>query len=548
MGLESPGDDGRDPWTSESRIRSPAPIVYQAFDLLHLDGRRCSTSRSSRASACSGVSCAPPARPLRTHVAGRAGIPRRGPRRRAGGRRRQPADEDTPRERSPDWVKIKVWRRRTWRSSAGAAAGSDDDLGSLIVAVQGSDGLVHAGQVGSGLDGRTRPPCWPRSPNRPPDPPIPGTPPCRARAGSSRSSLARVEFAEWTPDGLLRQPTFLGVLVDRDGLDHPRRPAAASGATMRRVPRAPPPPGPAIAPAEPSCGPRRARGRGDMGDRRSGRATHEPRESAVSGDDHRPCPGHQARPRPLLRDGWRGAHSAPPTPRPDAPALSGRSRAQGVLAEGPSSHTPAWISRRELRDSEGIKQYVVVDRVATLAWLAQEAAIELHPWTATIEAPDRPRYALIDIDPGEATTWEEVLVLARLFRTALGHLGSSVFRRRPASAASRSGSRSPTAIRSTRPATGSRGCHERWARPCPISSAGRGRSATGVEERGSTTPRTRRFERSSRRTAPDLRQEPRCPPRSPGTSSRTRLSRRTDGRCGACPRAWPKSATCSHRP
>jgi bifunctional non-homologous end joining protein LigD len=87
------------------------------------------------------------------------------------------------------------------------------------------------------------------------------------------------------------------------------------------------------------------------------------------------------------------------------------------------SHTPAWISRRELTDSEGTKQYVVVDRVATLAWLAQEAAIELHPWTATIESPDRPRYALIDIDPGEATTWEEVLVLARLFRTALGHLG-----------------------------------------------------------------------------------------------------------------------------
>ena len=66
---------------------------------------------------------------------------------------------------------------------------------------------------------------------------------------------------------------------------------------------------------------------------------------------------------------------------------------------------------------------MVVDRVATLAWLAQEAAIELHPWTATIEAPDRPRYALIDIDPGEATTWDEVLVLARLFRTALEHLG-----------------------------------------------------------------------------------------------------------------------------
>jgi len=64
-----------------------------------------------------------------------------------------------------------------------------------------------------------------------------------------------------------------------------------------------------------------------------------------------------------------------------------------------------------------------VDRVATLAWLAQEGAIELHPWTSRTKAPDRPTFALIDIDPGTHTTFEEILVLARLFRTALQHLG-----------------------------------------------------------------------------------------------------------------------------
>ena len=37
--------------------------------------------------------------------------------------------------------------------------------------------------------------------------------------------------------------------------------------------------------------------------------------------------------------------------------------------------------------------------------------------------PWRPTFALIDIDPGEKTTWDETLVLARLYRTALGHLG-----------------------------------------------------------------------------------------------------------------------------
>jgi bifunctional non-homologous end joining protein LigD len=61
--------------------------------------------------------------------------------------------------------------------------------------------------------------------------------------------------------------------------------------------------------------------------------------------------------------------------------------------------------------------------VATLAWLAQEAAIEIHPWTSRTDDPQKPTYALIDIDPGERTSWEDVLTLARLYRTALEHLG-----------------------------------------------------------------------------------------------------------------------------
>ena len=86
-------------------------------------------------------------------------------------------------------------------------------------------------------------------------------------------------------------------------------------------------------------------------------------------------------------------------------------------------HAPGWIARWTYAGSEGPKDYVVVDRVATLAWLAQEAAIELHPWTSRTDAADRPTYALIDIDPGTETTFDEVLVLARLYRAALGHLG-----------------------------------------------------------------------------------------------------------------------------
>jgi len=66
---------------------------------------------------------------------------------------------------------------------------------------------------------------------------------------------------------------------------------------------------------------------------------------------------------------------------------------------------------------------LIADRVAALCWLGNQAAFEIHAWTARLEDPSRPTFALIDIDPGTKTTWDETLVLARLYRTALAHLG-----------------------------------------------------------------------------------------------------------------------------
>lgn len=86
--------------------------------------------------------------------------------------------------------------------------------------------------------------------------------------------------------------------------------------------------------------------------------------------------------------------------------------------------TPSWVTKwRYVHRVEGPTDYCIADSLPTLVWLAQEAAVELHPWTSRTHHPDQPTYALIDVDPGERTTWDEVLVLTRLYRAALEHLG-----------------------------------------------------------------------------------------------------------------------------
>jgi bifunctional non-homologous end joining protein LigD len=99
--------------------------------------------------------------------------------------------------------------------------------------------------------------------------------------------------------------------------------------------------------------------------------------------------------------------------------------AQGFWQKDLRSTDPAWLRRwREPGvEARGANTHLVADRTATLCWLGNQAAFEIHAWTSRLTAPDRPTFALIDIDPGERTTWAETLILARLFRTALGHLG-----------------------------------------------------------------------------------------------------------------------------
>ncbi|MFZ1489708.1 MAG: DNA polymerase ligase N-terminal domain-containing protein [Ilumatobacteraceae bacterium] len=89
------------------------------------------------------------------------------------------------------------------------------------------------------------------------------------------------------------------------------------------------------------------------------------------------------------------------------------------------AHAPAWVRRwsNPLASAGTTRHYLVADGVPSLVWAANFAGLELHPWTSTAADPEHPSYALVDIDPGPSTKWEETLVLAKLFRTAVAHLG-----------------------------------------------------------------------------------------------------------------------------
>jgi len=87
---------------------------------------------------------------------------------------------------------------------------------------------------------------------------------------------------------------------------------------------------------------------------------------------------------------------------------------------------PSWVPRQAIAHSEGPKTYPLVDDLATLVWLAQGAALELHvpQWRfAPNGEPGPPDRIVLDLDPGPGVGLRECAEVARLVRGILHDIG-----------------------------------------------------------------------------------------------------------------------------
>jgi bifunctional non-homologous end joining protein LigD len=97
----------------------------------------------------------------------------------------------------------------------------------------------------------------------------------------------------------------------------------------------------------------------------------------------------------------------------------------GFWHKAAPDYAPEWMTRwrNEEADPGETECYFILDSPPALAWVANYGALELHPWTSPAADPHHPTWALIDLDPGGETTWDDLILFAQLHRTALDHLG-----------------------------------------------------------------------------------------------------------------------------
>jgi bifunctional non-homologous end joining protein LigD len=88
------------------------------------------------------------------------------------------------------------------------------------------------------------------------------------------------------------------------------------------------------------------------------------------------------------------------------------------------SHTPEWVRTAPIEmGTAGVLDFIVCDDRPTLVWLAQLAALELHPSLALAKRPDRPTVLAFDLDPGAPATAVECAQVALRLRELFAELG-----------------------------------------------------------------------------------------------------------------------------
>jgi bifunctional non-homologous end joining protein LigD len=318
--------------------------------------------------------------------------------------------------RSAAWVKIKAFRSMEcviggWTEGQG---GRSNALGALLIGVYKDGKLVPLGHVGSGFDERTLKELLATLREREsPRSPFATEPRVNQPAHWCLPELVcEVQYAELTRDGTLRHPTYRGLRPDIDPLDCTGEEHRESTKNALR----------AAAKAATD------RGDGDIG------AAKGPRVPAVLTID-----GHNIRLTNLEKvifpeDGYTKAdlirYYTEVSPYL-IPMIADRPLTLKLFPDGIAAQhfyqkdkpdfTPKWIHTwvDKTAGREGGIDYILGNDLATLVWLANYTAIEIHPWLSRVDDPEHPDIAIIDLDPSAGATWDDVKETAALVHEVL---------------------------------------------------------------------------------------------------------------------------------
>ena len=240
--------------------------------------------------------------------------------------------------------------------------------------------------------------------------------------------VAAVKFTEWTADGKLRHPVYLGLRDDKDPREVIREPELERKPSRRSRPRGrlesggptgpfglPGPPGPLLDQLT------------ELERSRKSGVLHLPDGTSLTvGNLHKVFwPKQKLTKGDLFRYYVRVAPYVLPavTDRPLVMkrfpnGVAGAPFYQHRVEDAPRGVRVEMVSVAERRPQ------LIGGALATLLYMTQLAAVSQDPWFSRVQAPEFPDYAALDLDPPDGAPFARVLDVARWIRDELDALGA----------------------------------------------------------------------------------------------------------------------------
>jgi len=327
--------------------------------------------------------------------------------------------------RTRAWLKIKCHLRQEfviggWTDPQGGRGW----FGALHLGVYDDGRLVYVAKVGTGFDEATLRLVWDRLQPlaRGTSPFDAGTPTGRGHHWVEPRLVCEVRFTEWTEEGGIRHPTFLGLRDDKRAEECRREVGAGSFAQYSIRSGSPPPP-----PADtPSPEPARRGKRRASGQATSVTSGSLSRQVTITNPAKVFWPDEGYTKAELVEYYERVSGWLLPYLR-DRPLVLAR-YPDGILGKtffqkDAPEWAPEWI-RRERIHAKGVERdidYFVVDDVEALRYVANTGTIPLHLWASRVGTIERPDWLVLDLDP-KGAPFTDVVKVALALRGILERL------------------------------------------------------------------------------------------------------------------------------
>jgi bifunctional non-homologous end joining protein LigD len=327
--------------------------------------------------------------------------------------------------RSPDWLKIKCQRRQEFVIGGFTEGhGARADFGALHVGVHEDGKLVYVTKVGTGLDDATisslKRALAPLA--RASSPFAVDSPGPKGNHWVEPKLVCEVRFTEWTQEGGLRHPTFLGMRTDvrpedvrrEQPVDRDSDEAQASEPVVEAVKDEASDPGEVEEPAPARTAKKAAVVPAPAPDKVV-KLTNLKKIFWPDGTTKGELIAYYETVAPLMLP-YLVDRPIVLTRYPDG--IEGKS----FFQKDAPVYVPDWVRTETIEHEERDIRYFVLDDVESLRYVANLGTIPIHAWGARVGSLDHPDWLVIDLDPKSAP-FTDVVKVARVVHDLLNDLG-----------------------------------------------------------------------------------------------------------------------------